>query len=146
MSTTSCSDGFVNIDGETSATYTPAALTDTTYYRAIINETGTCSTGNCAFESDCITINVDTVPTLSIDGATCDAGNTTYTIDFTSDGTVTSDVGTVVGNQVIDIPVGTNITLTATLNGCTIQETIISPSCGANCPSTKCMRVTVIKN
>ncbi len=59
MSTTSCTDGFTDIDGATSATYTPSQLTTTTYYRAIVTETATCSNGNCAFESDCITITID---------------------------------------------------------------------------------------
>ena len=82
---------------------------------------------------------------MSIDGTTCDAGNTTYTIDFTSDGVVTSTAGTVAGNQVIDIPVGTDTIITAELNGCTAQETVISPSCGPNCPPTRCVKVILTK-
>ena len=145
MSTTSCTDGFTNINGATAATYAPTALTETTYYRIIATEEANCSSGNCTFESDCITISVETAPTLTIDGATCDASNTTYTIDFTSDGTVTSTAGTVAGNQVIDISADTDATITATLNGCTTEETVVSPICEVNCPTTKCMQVTLTK-
>ena len=57
MSTTSCTEGFANIDGATAATYTPSLTT--AYYRAVVNMTGNCSSGSCAFESGCITVNID---------------------------------------------------------------------------------------
>ncbi len=95
MSTTSCTDGFTNIDGATSATYTPPALNTTTYYRAIVNATGTCSTGTCPFESACITVTVDpncvppacttpSAPVISVTDNDCDAttvGNFTVSTD-----------------------------------------------------------------
>ena len=68
-----------------------------------------------------------------------------YTIDFTSDGTVTSDFGTVAGNQVIDIPVGTAATLTTVLGTCSIQQTIVSPTCEPECSTSKCVQVIITK-
>ncbi|MGB0838950.1 MAG: hypothetical protein ACPGXL_02360 [Chitinophagales bacterium] len=59
MNTNSCQSNWANIDGATSATYTTTALSDTTYYRVVVNETGDCSTGSCPFESDCITISTE---------------------------------------------------------------------------------------
>ncbi|MGB1207280.1 MAG: DUF4347 domain-containing protein [Chitinophagales bacterium] len=144
MSTISCTEGFTDIDGATSTTYTTTTLSNTTYYRVVANATGDCNVGTCPFESDCMTINVDG-PTLTIDGATCDAGDTTYTIDFTSDVIVTSTAGTVAGNQVIDIPVGTDVTITAELNSCTIQNNVVSPDCESNCEAQKCIEVIVTK-
>ncbi len=59
MSTTSCTEGFTDIDGATAATYTPMAISEATYYRAMVTEIATCSGGDCAFESDCITVTID---------------------------------------------------------------------------------------
>ncbi|MGB1204089.1 MAG: SdrD B-like domain-containing protein [Chitinophagales bacterium] len=85
-------------------------------------------------------------PTLTIDNISCDAGNATYTIDFTSDGTVTSDVGTISGNQVIDIPVGSDATITANLDNCPQTQTVVSPTCQPECPPSKCPEIIITKN
>ncbi len=69
-STTSCNDGFTDIAGATSSTYTPSAITETTYYRAVVTETGTCSSGNCQLTSDCVTVTYD---------ANCPTGNCSCT-------------------------------------------------------------------
>ena len=57
-SPTDCTTNFVDIGGATSATYDPpSGLANTTYYRVIVNSTNaSCSTGNCADTSNCITI------------------------------------------------------------------------------------------
>ena len=130
------------IASETTATLTALPTAVGAYsYRVVATNT---ADNTCTAEQT-VNLIIDASPTLSIDGATCDAGDTTYTIDFTSDSTVTSTAGTVVGNQVIDIPAGTDVTLTATLNGCTAEETIISPDCGPNCPTTRCMKIILTK-
>ena len=145
MSTVSCSEGFVDIAGETEATYQSDALSQTTYFRMITSVDGTCSSGTCSDISNCITITVENAPTLSVIDAICDENAGTYIINFTSDNTVTSDVGTVSGNQVIDIPTGTNATLSSTIGGCTVQETVIAPDCASCVPNT-CVPLTIMKN
>ena len=118
----------------------PAGAVDA-YFRARITDAN-----GCVAYSDWARLTQGTEPTLTIDGAACDANLTTYTIDFTSDSTVTSDVGTVSGNQVIDIPVGTDAIVTATLASCTVQQIITSPTCEPDCPVTRCMHVIITKN
>jgi hypothetical protein len=75
------------------------------------------------------------VPSLSVGNALC-TGTGTYTVSFSaSNGTVTSSAGTVSGNTVINIPVGTNavLTITPTSTACNGQSiTVTSPvSCAA---------------
>eukprot|EP01041_Mallomonas_annulata_P011720 gene11720-24580_t len=75
------------------------------------------------------------VPSLSVGNALC-TGTGTYTLSFSaSNGTVTSSAGTVSGNAVINIPVGTNavLTITPTSTACSGQSiTVTSPvSCAA---------------
>ena len=117
----------------------------TTYNQA--NPTGIETLTNSVGCDSLVTINLtfNALPTLTIDNIACDADLTTYTIDFASNGTVTSDVGVVSGNQVTDVPVGTSANLTATSNGCIVQETVVSSICEAVCPSTKCVRVIITK-
>ncbi len=73
-------------------------------------------------------------PTLSLTSATCALDLLTYNIVFTSDGTVTSTAGTVdnTAKTVTGITAGTNVTLTATLDGCTTDLLVTAPDC--NCP------------
>ncbi len=56
MSTTSCTDGFMDIAGATSDTYTPPTLSTTTYYRVISSKGGNCTTGLCEEISNCVTV------------------------------------------------------------------------------------------
>ncbi len=86
----------------------------------------------CMAEST-VNISVGAVPTLSIDNVECSADMTTYTISFSSDATVSSSAGTISGNQVIDIPEGTDVTVTATLGSCTTTMDVMAPDC--NCPT-----------
>jgi len=74
-------------------------------------------------------------PTLNLTSATCSADLLTYTIVFVSDGTVTSTSGTVnnTNKTVSGIPAETDVTLTATLNGCTTDLGVTAPNC--NCPA-----------
>lgn len=89
-STVSCTDGFSNIVGANSNTYSPPLLSQTTYYRAVVTESSGCSSGNCNFSSDCITIEVE----LSINAT---LGNQSYcinnrTLPDTSDDYFTVDI------------------------------------------------------
>ena len=76
---------------------------------------------------------VNALPTLTISGTTCSADLLTYSINFTSNGVITSSAGSVSGNIVINIPAGLDVQLT-TINsaGCTMTKTVNSPTC--NCP------------
>lgn len=82
MSTTSCTAGFITIAGATASIYEPGTLTQTTYYRTIASNAGTCNSGNCVTLSNCISYIVTPNPTLSISATqvTCFNG---------SDGTAT---------------------------------------------------------
>ncbi|UEG49902.1 hypothetical protein LK994_00255 [Ferruginibacter lapsinanis] len=61
VSTTDANSGFSNIGGATASTYSPAALTQTTYYRAVVTS-GACSSVN----SDPITVTVDPSQQISL--------------------------------------------------------------------------------
>ncbi|MBK9928692.1 MAG: hypothetical protein IPP04_02285 [Saprospiraceae bacterium] len=82
-----------------------------------------------------VSLVIRAVPTLSIITTTCSLDLTTYSISFTSNGTVSSSVGTVnnTTKTIINIPTGTNITLTSTSNGCSTSLNVSAPSC--TCPS-----------
>jgi len=101
----------------------------TTYNILAANSTTSCS----AELTDKAVVTVKPLPTLTVSGTTCSVDFTTYTINFSSNGTVTSTAGTVSGSQVTGIAAGTNVTLTATLDGCTKTEAVTAPDC--NCPS-----------
>ncbi|MCU0347698.1 MAG: hypothetical protein MUC59_12230, partial [Saprospiraceae bacterium] len=59
-STTSCTAGFSNINGATSATYDPpSGLTETTYYRLLVSSS--LNMLNCVATSNCVTVNVNRV-------------------------------------------------------------------------------------
>ena len=83
-------------------------------------------------------------PSLTIENVACNATLTTYTVDFSSNATITSDVGTVVGNQIMDIPLGTDVNITATSSGnCVATETVTTPNC---CPAKACVPFVIRKN
>ncbi|WP_375448652.1 RICIN domain-containing protein [uncultured Fibrella sp.] len=87
-------------------------------YRQFILQSATCP-GGCV------------QPTLSLGTPTC-TGTGYYTVSFTvpANAYVTTTAGIVQGNQIINVPVGTNATITATLNGCSAQQLASSPVCG----------------
>lgn len=78
-----------------------------------------------------------TPPALSLGTPACN-GTSTYLIDFAvqTGASVSSNAGSVQGNYVVNIPVGTNVAITASLNGCATQLTANSPTCnsGGNPP------------
>jgi len=74
-----------------------------------------------------------TEPQLTITGV-ISCGSGTYTINFISNGTVTSDFGTISGNSIIDIPLGQDVTVTSTIDTCSISATAVGPSvCPDDC-------------
>jgi gliding motility-associated-like protein/uncharacterized repeat protein (TIGR01451 family) len=120
--------GAALLTGNTS--YTPAAtlVGIFTYYAETRNTTSNCKSSI----RTAVSLTVNPLPTLTVSGTVCSPDFTTYTINFTSDGTVTSTAGTVSGSQVSGIPAGVNVTLTATLNGCTTTQNVTAPDC--SCP------------
>ncbi|MCX6218563.1 hypothetical protein [Spirosoma sp.] len=97
-----------------------------------------CTAATTTVNSPNCTVPCTNQPTISGSG-TCDASGTTYTINFTTGGgvsTVTASAGTVSGNTVTGIPVGTNVTLTANPSSaaCTAATTTVSsPNCNPAC-------------
>ncbi|HMX40455.1 MAG TPA: hypothetical protein PKD78_09010, partial [Saprospiraceae bacterium] len=92
-STTSCSTGFADISGATSATYdAPAGLTTTTYYRRIV--IAALNGVTCSFTSNCITVTINNVTggALTSDQVVCTGGDPasfTQTTASTGSGTLT---------------------------------------------------------
>ena len=87
MSTASCAGPWTDIDGATSATYTPPTdLSATTYYQIIATEIGGCASGSCDEISECITLAIsdqcyDVALTKSVDTPTASVGESvTFTI------------------------------------------------------------------
>ena len=96
----------------------------------IYTETGT--TPNCSDESS-FTVNVTPAPVLTVLDRVCSADLATYTIEFTiTGGIVTTTAGIVVGNEVQNIPAGTDVTLTLTDATCVQMIPITAPDC--SCP------------
>ena len=86
----------------------------------------------------CNPIDNCTIPKLSVGQAVCNG--TTYSVPFTvSGGTVSSSTGTISGNSVTGIPVGTNVTITATSGTCVSNIVVTSPT---DC-KTPCVNPTV---
>ncbi|MEL4309203.1 hypothetical protein, partial [Joostella sp. CR20] len=60
----------------------------------------------------------------------------TYSVSFVASTgvTVTADQGTVGTNMITDIPVGTDVTITSSFDGCDVQTvTITAPTCPELC-------------
>jgi hypothetical protein len=85
----------------------------------------------CAGTPANFTITVNSKPTLSSITTTCASDLLTYSIAFTSNGTVTSTAGTVdnIAKTVTGIPAGTGVTLTSTLFGCISMQVVAAPTC-----------------
>jgi uncharacterized repeat protein (TIGR01451 family) len=74
-----------------------------------------------------------TLPKLTVGQPICN-GNT-YTVSFTNDlGVVVPSAGTVSANNIINIPIGTNINVTATNGSCVSRVNVLSPlGCSTPC-------------
>lgn len=92
------------------------------------------TTPACTDESSFM-VTVNETPSITVLGTpTCSVDLSSYSVDLeTTVGILSSSAGTVVSNtSIIDIPAGTNVTLTMTNNGCTDTLTVTSPDC--SCP------------
>ena len=95
--------------------------------------------------TSCTWVNNGTQPTqplITVNNAVCNGS--TYSVVFNSNGSVTASSGTISGNTVSGIAVGTNVILTATSsNGCaTTTMTVASPASCTN-PPTDCIVPTL---
>jgi len=91
--------------------------------------TATVSTPNTDCPTSCV------LPQLTVGTGVCNGSN--YEVSFIENtgATVSTSVGTISGNKVINIPVGTNVVVTATSSGaaCTTSVTASSPArCGTD--------------
>ncbi|MCU0468548.1 MAG: hypothetical protein MUF58_08095 [Arcicella sp.] len=111
----------------------PSGVTATVSPTTTTSYTATCTVGTCTGTATS-TVTVNPNPTLSVVNTSCASNLQTYNISFTSNGTVTSTQGVVDNNSktVSNIPIGTNVTLTASLNSCLTNLNVTSPVC--NCP------------
>ncbi|MEM9991391.1 MAG: hypothetical protein AAF738_06470 [Bacteroidota bacterium] len=132
---------WIDIPGATADTYTPSDLTETTFFRLLTFSPGNCNATSCSVASNCLVVAVFDRPNLVLEAPQCNMEETAYSVNFTSDATVTTSAGTVSGNQVIDIPLGTDVTITSSTSRCTLGLNVASPSCNVNCPPRKCLRI-----
>ncbi|HRJ15563.1 MAG TPA: hypothetical protein PLI34_11250, partial [Saprospiraceae bacterium] len=92
---------------------------------------------SCGQLQQCVTVvTVQQEPALSLVSISCAADLNSYQVVFSSTGgiiSVSPMVGAVSGNSITGIPAGTNITITATENGCpSAPLAITAPDC--SCP------------
>ncbi|MFT3933610.1 MAG: tandem-95 repeat protein [Chitinophagaceae bacterium] len=135
----------VNIVNPNGATVTASAGTVTataiTGIAIGTNVTITATASGCTPQTITITSPSKAAPLLTVSSAVCNGTN--YTVNFSSNGTVTASAGTISGNTVT-VPTGTNLVLTATsVNGC--ATTIASVASPTNCtnPPTGCTTPTI---
>ena len=101
-----------------------------TYYAEARNTTTNCVSAN----RTSVIVSQNALPSLSITGVACSADLKSYSINFNSNATVTSSVGTVSAGTVSGIPSGTNVVLTATSTaGCQSTLNVNAPNC--DCPT-----------
>jgi gliding motility-associated-like protein len=96
--------------------------------------------------TSCTWVNIGLQPTqplIAVNNAICNGS--TYSVTFNTNGTITASTGTISGNTISGIVVGTNVVLTATSsNGCTASTTMVvtSPASCTN-PPTNCVVPTL---
>jgi len=81
ISTTSCTEGFMDLLGETNANYSPPILTTDTYYRLLSTASSSCG-GTCIDTSSCIPIYLDECTTAD---PNCSCTDYLYVNDPTQD-------------------------------------------------------------
>ncbi len=88
-----------------SDTYTPydenSNLVGGTYYAQAVDPIN----NFVSSELTPFTLNIQPLATFEVTSIVCSADETTYIVNFIGDATVSSSAGTVVGNQIIDIPI-----------------------------------------
>ncbi len=87
---------------------------------------------NC-FDESSFLIAIDEQPVIDTVVAICEPDLLTYTVTFNLNiGTITTTAGTVAGNTIIDIPAGTDISITATNGLCNVIVPVAAADC--SCP------------
>ena len=131
---------FTNIAGQTGATYSPGALSATTYFRQMQNSTGT-SGGPLPTNSVTITVNPLPVPTITGAATVC-AGTTGVT--YSTEAGMTSYAWTVSAGGAITAGSGTN-SITVTWNTAGAQNVYVnymnSGGCAGTTPTAKAVTV-----
>nr|MBP8943235.1 T9SS type A sorting domain-containing protein [Saprospiraceae bacterium] len=117
-----------NLLQQGSNTYTPSIAG--TYYAESRNTINGCKS-NTRIP---VSLIIHTIPILRMTATTCSADQATYTIAYESNGLVSSSSGTVhtITKLVSGILIGTEVTLTASLNGCATDLIVGSPNCIAD--------------
>ena len=134
-STWSASSGTFSNASSLTSTYTPSITTGT----VTLTLTTNVPNATCPAATSTVVITVNPLPTLTINSSICQQPltNLKYDVSFTaSSGTnITTTAGTVSGSSVVDVPAGTNITITATNTptGCAVSQPVNAPNCA--CPT-----------
>ncbi|WP_273566107.1 T9SS type B sorting domain-containing protein [Maribacter halichondriae] len=116
------------LDGSGNAIITiPVPTADITFeVLSVTDDLTTCSISG----SETALVTVNPLPVLTVDGTTCSADSTTYSVDFTiGAGIVSTTAGTVSGNTITGIPNGTDIVITVDDNGCMATYPVNAPDC-----------------
>lgn len=115
------------------ASFTTPNLTQAIdYYVACVND----AKPICKSTGVKVTVTMKPYPTFSSVTTTCGADNSTYSVTISSTGVVTvkSPNGLQISGTgpytIANVPSGTNLVLTAVLNGCSKDTTIVAPACG----------------
>ncbi|WP_460640213.1 beta strand repeat-containing protein, partial [Larkinella harenae] len=114
-------------NGSTSANLTDVAVGS---YTVVVTDANGCVAigyATLASPTDCPPCQQ---PVLTVSGPVCNTATNTYSIEYVASvgATITASVGTVVGTSVLNIPLGSNVVLTAT-NGCgVVSTTAVSPT------------------
>jgi len=89
----------------------------------------------CNNTASCQTVvTITETPVLSFVSALCDPSLTTYDVTFTNTaGSISTTAGTVSGNSILNIPVGTDITISSTNGSCSATLGVSAPNCA--CPA-----------
>ncbi|HLO53291.1 MAG TPA: hypothetical protein VK169_03330, partial [Saprospiraceae bacterium] len=95
---------------------------------AITSSNGAGCTSILTYTSPASCVTTCSYPDLTVGEGIC--VGTTYTVSLTetTGATITLSAGTRVGNTVINIPIGTNVTITATNGACISQTVVTSPA------------------
>ncbi len=126
------SGGTSLLEAELNYNLLPTAVGTYTYYAEARNIGDGCTSDS----RTPIVFTIHPLPTFTVDAKECSSDLSTYTVTFSTDGdlTILSGGGTIVGNQIIDIPVENNIEVSVenSITTCSITETIDKANCACD--------------
>ncbi len=100
-----------------------------TYYAEARNEIDGCVSST----RTAMTYEIHALPSMVIESKECSGDKTTYSIEFTTSGTISVDhvSAVVTGNVISNIPSGESVIITIEegSTGCRYEETVVSPDC-----------------